>query len=774
MVHHNKLSQNPFLHCEPRMITFLSEAMTITTNTHPRRPSVTFVSGITTGAPHPPVPILKNSNTSKNNIGIVDGGERERSSSNSNNNNRKRPVEFSSETSVIHSKKAEDDLDESDTDVGSHDFDAEDDSFDFGVGEDGDDGMTMTSVPPQPATAVTSNMHGSKGLAKIGMASTSSSPFISRVGAKIRRLNLNDADEANGGSSTSSGWGRIYCRSDVIKDGTNFAEEKAEAVGPVLGTDGSSAVSVSFDSPSRTSNIGSSTRSNIQYCKAAGSRNTMFGRTFRPSPSFKGSGRQRCLFADDTRHDENGLFLDTDVDNVYPGNSKEVRDQKDKITKNFDDDEISPRDVANFPSFATWESPTKMKDTSTSGGQVVVCRKNNKDLEATPCSPPPSISKRPPPTPSMKNTSKPNRRRILESIASETIQDSLMVCDTTADDDAGDADEIAVSSLPPPRATRQGLRTYGRASSFLQMFSQESLITEKNDVVATDSMEEEEDFIHKPKDDDTEKFTRSSPKSCNRNNHRRYAPSSPSSTNNDESADRTCTNPSSSFSRFLSDFEIVGTLGVGSFGSVYSVRNRTDRRLYAIKAAKREARGSSDRNRMLQEVYALSALSDKGCMNSMHIVRYHQAWMEGNRLYIQTELCDSTLLQVMRGKRVDENNDGKPCVYVDEKERYKLLREMLLALDLVHKSGMIHLDIKPENIFIKNGQYKLGDFGLVSKIENHDDVEEGDSRYMSMELLSGELDDLTKVSKFVLLPCLARKFSLLLFHSFLTIVDVQE
>jgi len=53
---------------------------------------------------------------------------------------------------------------------------------------------------------------------------------------------------------------------------------------------------------------------------------------------------------------------------------------------------------------------------------------------------------------------------------------------------------------------------------------------------------------------------------------------------------------------------------------------------------------------------------------------------------------------------------------------------------------------QPENIFIKNDQYKLGDFGLVSNIENHGDVEEGDSRYMSRELLSGDLDDLTKVS----------------------------
>jgi len=44
---------------------------------------------------------------------------------------------------------------------------------------------------------------------------------------------------------------------------------------------------------------------------------------------------------------------------------------------------------------------------------------------------------------------------------------------------------------------------------------------------------------------------------------------------------------------------------------------------------------------------------------------------------------------------------------------------------------------------MKNEQFKLGDFGLVSKVSSRD-VEEGDSRYMSMELLSGDHADLTK------------------------------
>ena len=108
--------------------------------------------------------------------------------------------------------------------------------------------------------------------------------------------------------------------------------------------------------------------------------------------------------------------------------------------------------------------------------------------------------------------------------------------------------------------------------------------------------------------------------------------------------------------------------------------------------------------------------------------------MEENRLYIQTELCSCTLdAEMKRGP-------------LSVERRYKLLREILVALEFIHRNGMVHLDIKPENVFVKNDQYKLGDFGLVSTTTNNSDVEEGDSRYMSMELLSGDHDDLTKVS----------------------------
>jgi wee1-like protein kinase len=143
---------------------------------------------------------------------------------------------------------------------------------------------------------------------------------------------------------------------------------------------------------------------------------------------------------------------------------------------------------------------------------------------------------------------------------------------------------------------------------------------------------------------------------------------------------------------------------------------------------------------LTQQVYALAALSDQADTATFHIVRYHQAWMEDDRLYIQTELCTGTLTH-----EIERQNHCLP-----EIRRYKLLREIGLALDFIHRHNMVHLDIKPENIFLKNDQFKLGDFGLVAKISYDKDVEEGDSRYMSLELLSDDHNDLTKSDIFSL------------------------
>ena len=157
---------------------------------------------------------------------------------------------------------------------------------------------------------------------------------------------------------------------------------------------------------------------------------------------------------------------------------------------------------------------------------------------------------------------------------------------------------------------------------------------------------------------------------------------------------------------------------------------------------------------LLHQVFALAALCQQDDFRTFHIVRYHQAWLEDDGvLYIQTELCTATLRDEMTGAAMIGDGCAKQTFQrIDLFRQLKVLREVLLALELVHERGMVHLDIKPENIFVKNNLYKLGDFGLAyasTKIGGQDasvpDVEEGDSRYMSKDLLDSGPKDLTKV-----------------------------
>eukprot|EP00752_Nemacystus_decipiens_P007162 g6414.t1 len=176
----------------------------------------------------------------------------------------------------------------------------------------------------------------------------------------------------------------------------------------------------------------------------------------------------------------------------------------------------------------------------------------------------------------------------------------------------------------------------------------------------------------------------------------------------------------------------------GSF--LRRVRSRVDGCLYAVKCSRRRFKGESDRQKMLMEVYALAAVCDSA-QETLNIVRYHQAWIEDERLYIQTELCETSLeKQLESGHRLEI--DGV----------YAFLRQTLLGLEILHQHKLVHLDIKPGNIFVKNGQYKLGDFGLVTPVHvrSDTDVVEGDSRYMSKELLNDDHSNLTKCDVFSL------------------------
>lgn len=72
------------------------------------------------------------------------------------------------------------------------------------------------------------------------------------------------------------------------------------------------------------------------------------------------------------------------------------------------------------------------------------------------------------------------------------------------------------------------------------------------------------------------------------------------------------------------------------------------------------------------------------------------------------------------------------------------------ALRFIHDKGIAHLDLKPDNIYVKNGVYKLGDFGCATLTDSSLPIEEGDARYMPQEILNENYDHLDKVDIFSL------------------------
>ena len=133
--------------------------------------------------------------------------------------------------------------------------------------------------------------------------------------------------------------------------------------------------------------------------------------------------------------------------------------------------------------------------------------------------------------------------------------------------------------------------------------------------------------------------------------------------------------------RFETDFELLAVIGSGVFGRVVKARMRLDGCDYAVKSMKNRFKSNADRSRMLQEVFALAHICN--VEDSQHIVRYHQAWIEDERLYIQMELCDKSLEQAL-------SEDG----VMTFDEVFAFTRQMLLSLEILHKNNLVHLDIK--------------------------------------------------------------------------------
>ncbi|OAY61784.1 wee1-like protein kinase isoform X1 [Manihot esculenta] len=186
-------------------------------------------------------------------------------------------------------------------------------------------------------------------------------------------------------------------------------------------------------------------------------------------------------------------------------------------------------------------------------------------------------------------------------------------------------------------------------------------------------------------------------------------------------------------SRYHSDFHEMQQIDSGSFSCAFKVLKRIDGCMYAVKHSTRQLHQDSERRKALMEVQALAALG-----HHENIVEYYSSWFENEQIYIQMELCDCSLSIHKSSKSFTED------------EVLEVLHQIAKALQFIHEKGIAHLDVKPDNIYVKNGVYKLGDFGCATLLNQSLPIEEGDARYMPQGILNVNYNHLDKVDIFSL------------------------
>ena len=161
-------------------------------------------------------------------------------------------------------------------------------------------------------------------------------------------------------------------------------------------------------------------------------------------------------------------------------------------------------------------------------------------------------------------------------------------------------------------------------------------------------------------------------------------------------------------------YQILNTIANGGMSVVYRAKDLILERDVALKVLKRDL--SEDqvfRNRFRAEAKASAKLSHP------NIVTTYDFGLDSKRLFIVMELVDGSDLKDWIANDKFTNNIS----------RYHLLNQASSGLAYAHQQGIVHCDIKPQNMLVSDeGSLKISDFGIsraletISRTEKHSEV----------------------------------------------------
>ena len=158
------------------------------------------------------------------------------------------------------------------------------------------------------------------------------------------------------------------------------------------------------------------------------------------------------------------------------------------------------------------------------------------------------------------------------------------------------------------------------------------------------------------------------------------------------------------------EFKIQEKIGFGSFGKIYNVRWIRNNQNYAMKIINlkhyEDIEDAQKKLKIMRDFYKET--------NSPGIIKtygnlYEKIGNKDYKYYILMELAQTDWEQEI-------NLRNKKKLYYTKQELFDIIKQLVTCYALMQKNNISHRDVKPQNVLILNGLYKLCDFGEARNI----------------------------------------------------------